>query len=131
MYKHCFLPLLLVLVMKCCGKMCCFRPHNACCCFSVLASFFKPSVHLRAWLNTCSSVDASTLHPMLAHHHVSCWCQSCFCLFCYFVFFSLLSELNQSLPVLHCSSWKWRQVHARDVLRTLPQPSTQNQQTTS
>jgi len=28
MYKHCFLPLLLVSVMKCCVKMYCYLPHN-------------------------------------------------------------------------------------------------------
>ena len=32
MYKHCFLPLLLVFVVKCCVKMYCSLPHNPYCC---------------------------------------------------------------------------------------------------
>jgi len=32
LYKHCFLPLLLVFVMECCVKMHCSLPHNLYCC---------------------------------------------------------------------------------------------------
>jgi len=32
MYKHCFLPLLLVSAMKCCVKMYCYLSHNPYCC---------------------------------------------------------------------------------------------------
>ena len=62
MYKHCFLPVLLVFVMKCCIMM----PCSSLCLKTIIAARF---LHLYACL-TCSSVHASILHPLLAHHHL-------------------------------------------------------------
>jgi len=61
MYKHCFLPLLLVSVIKCCVKMHCSLPHK------LIAAHFP---HMCACF-TCSSVHVSTLHSLLAHQHLS------------------------------------------------------------
>ena len=72
-YKHCFLPMLLVLVwnvLKC----------LALCLITIIATRF---LHLYACL-TCSSVRASSLHPLLAHHHL-CYVD----VYCVFLFFLL------------------------------------------
>jgi len=37
-YKHCFLPMLLIFAIKCCTKMPCPLPHNHYCCFCLLPS---------------------------------------------------------------------------------------------
>jgi len=64
MYKFCFLPLLpaFASVMTCCVLMNCSPLHNPYCCSlpssTVCACFI------------CSYVHASTLHPLLAHHHL-------------------------------------------------------------
>ena len=71
-YKHCFPPMLLVFAMKCCTKMHCPLPHNHYCCYFL---------HLYACL-TCSSVHASSLHPLLAQHHL-CYADV-YCVFFYF-----------------------------------------------
>ena len=57
--RHCFLPLLLVFVMQC-VKMQCF------CLITPIAARF---LQLCACF-TCSSTHVSTLHPLLAHHHL-------------------------------------------------------------
>ena len=61
-YKPCLLSLLHVSAMKCCIKC------PALCLITILAACFIP---LRACL-TCSSVHASSLHPLLAHRHLCC-----------------------------------------------------------
>jgi len=60
-YTHCFPSMLLVLAMKCSTKMPCPLPHNHYCCLLFL--------HIYACL-TCSSVHASSLYPLLAHHRL-------------------------------------------------------------
>ena len=81
-YKHCFLPMLLVFAMKCCTKMPCPLPHNHYCCL-------LPSP-IYACL-TCSSVHASSLHPLLAHHYLCYFDVYCvffiFSYFCYMLHF--------------------------------------------
>jgi len=74
MYKLCFLPLLLVFVMKC-VKMHCSLPHNP---YKLLLASFtcvlaSPAVHV------------STLHPLLAHHHLCVMLMSIMFFF-YFIF---------------------------------------------
>jgi len=81
MYKHCFLPVLLVFVMKCCIMM----PCSSLCLKTIIAARF---LHLYACL-TCSSVHASILHPLLAHHHL-CYCHvDVYCVFFYLHIFFL------------------------------------------
>ena len=74
--------------MKCCTKMPCPLPHN-----HFIAAYF---LHLYACL-TCSSVHASSLHPLLAHHHlcsVLCWCILRFFLFLIYATFLCDSILD-------------------------------------
>ena len=78
-YKHCFLPMLLVFAMKCCTKKC-----LALCLITIIAACF---LHLYACL-TCSSVHTSSLHPLLAHHHL-CYVDV-YCVFLFFYFFYFL-----------------------------------------
>jgi len=77
-YKHCFLPMLLVFAMKCCTKC------LSLCLITIIATCF---LHLYACL-TCSSVHASSLHPMLAHHHL-CYVDV-YCVFLFFISFLFL-----------------------------------------
>jgi len=60
MYKHCFLPVLLVFVMKCLIKMPCSLPHNHYCCS-------LPSPVCLPYLFICTCLNSS---PLLAHHHL-------------------------------------------------------------
>jgi len=73
MYKHCFLPLLLV--MKCCVKMHCSRPHNPYCCS-------RPSPMCLLHLLICTCINSSPI--ACPPSSVLCWCLLCLCLFCYF-----------------------------------------------
>jgi len=80
--KHCdcFLLMLLVFAMKCCTKMLCPMPHNHYCCL-------LPSP-IYACL-TCSSVHASSHHPLLAHHHL-CFVDV-YCVLFFFCFICCIS----------------------------------------
>ena len=84
--KHCFLPLLLVFVMKYCVKMHCSLPHNPYCC-----SLPSP-VHLPA---TC--INSSPIaYPQST---VLCWCTLCFVFFWlhFSVFFFCISLFSSLL----------------------------------
>jgi len=63
-YKHCFLPMLfgLIFAMKCYTKIKNALPSAS----PIIAAYI---LHLYACL-TCSSVHASSLHPLLARHHL-------------------------------------------------------------
>ena len=80
-YKHCFLPMYLFLpwnvVLKC----------LALCLKTIIAARF---LHLYACL-TCSSVHASSLHPLLANHHL------CYVDVSFFVFFLIFAICYFSL----------------------------------
>jgi len=90
MYKHCFLPMLLVFAMKYCIKMPCSLPHNHYCC--LLPS---PACLTHLLICTClnsspiacppSSVLCRCLHPLLAHLHLRY-----VVVYCFFVLFFVL-----------------------------------------
>ena len=77
-YKHCFLPMLLVFAMKCCTKMLCPLPHNHYCC--LLASP-KPICLPHLLICTCL-ISSPVACPSSS---VLCWCLLCFFIFaiCY------------------------------------------------
>ena len=71
-YKHCFCPCYLFLIWNAVLK------YLALCLITIIAARF---LHLYACL-TCSSVHASSLHPLLAHHHLRY--VDVYCFFSYF-----------------------------------------------
>ena len=103
--KYCFLPVLLVFVMKCWIKMLCSLPHNnhyiAACFLHLCACLTYSPVHASILhqdhcLPTRSSVLLCwCLHPLLAHLHL-CYVD----VYLLFVFF--LSVLKFSLVWLFC-----------------------------
>jgi len=76
-YKHCFLPVLLVFVMKCCIKMSCSLPHNHYC-----RSLPSPACLPHLLICRCPNSSPIACPPS----SVLCWC-----LLCFFLFFSLFS----------------------------------------
>jgi len=85
MYKHCFLPMLLVFVIKCCIKMPCSLPHNHYCCS-------LPPPACLPHLLICTCLNSS---PLLAQLHL-----------CYVdvdIFFNFLSVLKFHSFVLFLS----------------------------
>jgi len=74
LYKLCFLPLLLVFVMKCVKKHCCL-PHNPHC-----YSLSSPVCLLHLFICTCINSSPIACPPS----SMLCWCQLCVCVFLYF-----------------------------------------------
>jgi len=97
MYKHCFLSLSLVSVMKC-VKMYCYLPHNP----LLLASF------------TCSSVHVTTLQSSPigcpATSSVLCWC-----LLCFFILFSFCRLLSYCMEGKQNNHRKKRNRHQHNT----------------
>ena len=75
-YKHCFLPMLLVFAMKCCTKMPCHLPYDHYC-------FLLPSAISLPHLLICTCLISSPIP--CPPSSVLCWC-----LLCFFIFISLL-----------------------------------------
>jgi len=71
-YKHCFLPMLLVFATKCCTKMPCPLPHNHYCCL-LPSPVCLP--HLLIYTCLISSLIACPPSSVL------CWCLLCSLLF--------------------------------------------------
>jgi len=84
-YKHCFLPMLLVFAMKCCTKVPCPLPHKHYCC-SLPSPVCLP--HLLICTCLISSPIACPPSSML------CWCLLCF--FSWYVTFLCDSVLAYS-----------------------------------
>jgi len=80
-YKHCFPPMLLILTMKCCTNMPCPLPHNHYCCL-LFSSIYA--------CLACSSVHASSLHPLLSQHHL-CYVDV-YCVFLFLMYATFLCE---------------------------------------
>ena len=100
MYKHCFLSVLLVFVMKCI-KVSCSLPHNHYCC-SLPSPAYLPHLLICTCLSSApiacplSSVLCWCLRPLLAHLHL-CYVD----VYCVF-FYSLVSVLKFHSFVLNC-----------------------------
>jgi len=76
-YKHCFLPMLLVSAMKCCTKMLCPLPHNHYCCL-------LPSPICLPHLFICTCLISSPI--ACPPSSVLCWCLLCFLILVYATF---------------------------------------------
>ena len=94
-YKHCFPPMLLVFAMKC-TKMLCPLPYNH---YNIAAYF----LHLYACF-TCSSVHASSFHPLLAHHHL-CYVDVYCDFFIYFGYMLLFFVTPFWIVCVHILVW--------------------------
>jgi len=80
-YKHCFPPMLTCFCYKCCTKMPCLLPHNHYCCL-LSSPICLPHLLI--------SVHASSLHPLLAHHHHHlCYVDVYYCVFFYIWYYRL------------------------------------------
>ena len=89
-YKHCFLPMLLVFAMKCCIKMPCPLPNNHYCC-----SLPSPVCLPHLLICTCLISSPIACPPS----SVLCWC-----LLCFFFIFSivLIASLYSVVCVYFC-----------------------------
>ena len=79
-YKYCFPPMLFVLAMKCYTEMPCPLPHNHYCCL------FPSPIYLPHMLICTCLTCSSSLHPVLANHHLHY-----VDVYCVFLFFYLQS----------------------------------------
>ena len=130
-YKHCFLPMLLVFAMKCCTKiMPCPLPHNDyyyCC--------LLPSPACLSHLLICTSSCLISSPIACPPSCVLCRCLSCFVFFglCYislwlhfglfvYIFFISFLFLSHSMPLLHFCIVTWWFFHAIYVSDLIPLP---------
>ena len=95
-YKHCFPPMLLVLAMKCCTKMPCPLPHNHYCCL-LSSPICLPHLLI------CTSLHASSLHPLLAHHHL-CYVDV-YCVVFYFWYMLHFFVIPHWIVCVHIFVW--------------------------
>ena len=97
-YKHCFLPMLLVFAMKCCTKMPCPLPHNDyyyCC--------LLPSPACLSHLLICTS-------SCLISSPIACppSCVLCRCLLCFVFFLAYATFLYDSILACLCTYFLFR-----------------------
>ena len=95
-YKHCFPPMLFVFAMECCTKNKCL----ALCLITIIAVLALLPSPIYACL-TCSSVHASSLHSLLAHHHL-CYVDV-YCVFLFFLFLLYATTFLSDSIFMACS----------------------------
>ena len=87
MYKHCFLPVLLVSVMKCCVKMYCYLLHNPYCCSLPTPAY----LYMYQLFTHCLPTIICVM--LMSCVFLSYFCSVlCYCFFCFFSFVFYLSS---------------------------------------